>query len=96
MRLDPCDEVSEDIQFDPPAKGDRWTERCGTTRQMEAPEDEESGGSGLEQVCVLWTHVPEEITLEAEATKSVYKFIMTSDGDVLVAEQEMRDGTWWY
>lgn len=68
------------------------TSRCGETRQVEVPNEE----SGHERVCLLWNHVPEEITLDAGsgggATKSAYKFIMTVDRDLLVAEQEMKSG----
>lgn len=73
--------------------------RCGKTRQAEEatkPTEErflyEAGSQEQsdekQRVCVLWNHVPEEIT----AAKSTYKFIMTVDRDLLVAEQEMRNG----
>lgn len=77
------------------------TSRCGTTRQMEEPGPRSSSSSssagkesGLSNVCVVWNHVPEEITLEPTAQSASYKFIMTVDRDLLVAEQEMRTGTY--
>lgn len=104
MKQSPGNEESEDIKFKNPEilKGFKYgqgtgepkdksvTSRCGVTRQVEVPNEE----SGHEHVCLLWNHVPEEITLDAGggAAKSAYKFIMTVDRDSLVAEQEMKSG----
>lgn len=102
IRHEPGDTESEDLLFDPPKfsvfKNEQVTSRCGRTRQLEVPEDGErsSKESGFERVCVVWNHVPEEITLDDRATKSYYKFIMTLDRDLLVAEQEIKSGTCWY
>lgn len=103
IALDPGNEDSDDLTFDAPVKGENYTIKCGHTKEMEVPETETDDylrpkqsragkESGLERVCVVWSHVPEEITLDKRATKSFYKFIMTVDRDLLVAEQEMRNG----
>lgn len=104
IRQDPGDEQSEDILFDQhpthwiAQNGQRVTSRCGCIREKEVSEEEAHEESSPDDgcVCVVWNRVPEEITLVDGQTKSVYKFIMTVDRDLLVAEQEMRDGTWWY
>ena len=109
LQHSPGDEDSEDIFFSPGWKyriplrdgkrQERVTCRRGCTRQAEALDSHPEEGceeSGRSRVCVCWSHVPEEITLGGGATKSVYKFLMTVDRDSLVAQQEMRNGTWWY
>lgn len=109
VHQDPGDEESDDIKFEskkasywnvPGEKSDdKISSRCGTTREMEAPANDhpqqssKAKESGLERVCVVWNHVPEEITLEGSHQSASYKFIMTVDRDLLVAEQEMSTGT---
>lgn len=108
VNQDPGDEESEDMEFEP-KKTSYWNVpglniscRCGTTREMEVPANDHSQKSstakesGLESVCVVWNHVPEEITLEGSHQSASYKFIMTVDRDLLVAEQEMSTGTCTY
>jgi hypothetical protein len=46
-----------------------------------------------ENVCVLWNHVPEEITLNKTASSISYKFVMAVDTQTAVVRQEMIDGT---
>lgn len=61
---------------------------CGQTLQVEDPTYQKE----TRQVCVLWNHVPEEITLKlTEQTKS-YKFIMSVDEQFQVAQEEMANG----
>ena len=72
-------------------------ENCGKERNKfnekqqqrlteEEPERQE------EDVCVLWNHVPEEITLHRTASSISYKFGMAVDTQVVDVRQEMMDG----
>lgn len=45
-----------------------------------------------EDVCVLWNHVPEEITLRRAASSISYKFAMAVDTQAVDVRQEMMDG----
>lgn len=45
-----------------------------------------------EDVCVLWNHVPEEITLRRTASSISYKFAMAVDTQAADVRQEMMDG----
>lgn len=45
-----------------------------------------------EDVCVLWNHVPEEITLHRTASSISYKFGMAVDTQAADVRQEMMDG----
>lgn len=45
-----------------------------------------------EDVCVLWNHVPEEITLHRTASSISYKFVMAVDTQEVHVRQEMMDG----
>lgn len=45
-----------------------------------------------EDVCVLWNHVPEEITLHRMASSISYKFVMAVDTQAVDVRQEMMDG----
>lgn len=45
-----------------------------------------------ENVCVLWNHVPEEITLGKMASSISYKFVMAVDIHEADVRQEMIDG----
>ncbi len=49
----------------------------------------------LQQVCVLWNRVPEQLTLKKGMQVMSFKFVMTVDGVLSVAKQEMMDGEWW-
>lgn len=44
------------------------------------------------QVCALWNHVPEELTLERSERTVSYKFIMTADESAGLARQDLTDG----
>jgi hypothetical protein len=43
-------------------------------------------------VCVLWNHVPEEITLNRAASSISYKFVMVVDKKATDVKQEMMNG----
>lgn len=45
-----------------------------------------------EDVCVVWNHVPEEITLSRAASSISYKFAMAVDTQAVNVRQEMMDG----
>lgn len=45
-----------------------------------------------EDICILWNHVPEEITLNQTASSISYKFVMAVDELCTDAKQEMMDG----
>lgn len=45
-----------------------------------------------ENVCVLWNHVPEELTLSATASSISYKFVMAVDIQEVNVRQEIVDG----
>jgi hypothetical protein len=62
--------------------------KCGTTMEME----DKTYQKARREVCVLWNHVPEEITLKYNKNMTSFKFLMTVDGDFHVAKQEMIDG----
>lgn len=61
---------------------------CGNTFEVEDPVYQ----AETRRICVLRTHVPEEITLEADKQSKSYKFIMTVDEDYETAEAEMANG----
>nr|XP_029728045.1 protein-glucosylgalactosylhydroxylysine glucosidase-like [Aedes albopictus] len=61
---------------------------CGTTMELEDPERHRNQPR---QVCVLWNHVPEELTLKRSERTVSYKFIMTADESAGVARQELTD-----
>lgn len=58
---------------------------------MEDPEYQRN----LQQVCVLWNRVPEQLTLKKGMQVMSFKFVMTVDGVLSVAKQEMTDGEWY-
>ncbi|XP_055712851.1 protein-glucosylgalactosylhydroxylysine glucosidase-like isoform X2 [Phlebotomus papatasi] len=61
---------------------------CGNTKTVEDPIYQEDPSN----CCVLWNHVPEEITLgPTEKTSMSFTFVMTVDEHFSVAEQEMMD-----
>ncbi|GAB0096820.1 protein-glucosylgalactosylhydroxylysine glucosidase [Sergentomyia squamirostris] len=64
---------------------------CGSTKTVEDPIYQEDPSN----CCVLWNHVPEEITLCGTAVKkttmSSFTFVMTVDEHFSVAQQEMMD-----
>ncbi|XP_058056371.1 protein-glucosylgalactosylhydroxylysine glucosidase-like [Anopheles bellator] len=98
--MPPVPFASEDIHFEPvrtvhfrnlrlpdesPA-GILIYQSCGETIEVEDRAHQPEGSA----VCVLWNHVPERLTLgPAESTVS-FKFIMTVDGEVGVARNELR------
>jgi hypothetical protein len=45
-----------------------------------------------EDVCVLWNHVPEELTLDTTASSISYKFVMAVDIQEADVRQEIVDG----
>lgn len=67
---------------------------CGHIMEMEVKEasQEEATMRQKEDVCVLWNHVPEEITLSKTASSISYKFVMAVDTIVADVRQEMIDG----
>lgn len=89
---DDDDEDNYDIQFNATRqvviRNQAVNVDCGRTLEIEDIVYQKE----TRQVCVLWNHVPEEITLKlTEQTKS-YKFIMAVDEQLQVAEEEMANG----
>lgn len=62
--------------------------KCGKTIELE----DEKYQNITRHVCVLWNHVPEEITLKMNKSFASYNFLMTIDEDFRLAKQEMMDG----
>lgn len=62
--------------------------KCGKTIELE----DEKYQNITRHVCVLWNHVPEEITLKMNKSFTSYNFLMTIDEDFRLAKQEMMDG----
>lgn len=60
-------------------------------RQREEATEEEPAQQE-EDVCVLWNHVPEEITLHRTASSISYKFVMAVDTQAVDVRQEVMDG----
>lgn len=60
-------------------------------RQREEATQEEPARQE-EDVCVVWNHVPEEITLHRTASSISYKFAMAVDTQAVNVRQEMMDG----
>ncbi|XP_065085591.1 protein-glucosylgalactosylhydroxylysine glucosidase-like [Ochlerotatus camptorhynchus] len=60
---------------------------CGTTVELEDPDHQHQ----QRHVCVLWNHVPEELTLKRSERTVSYKFIMTADESASLARQELTD-----
>lgn len=60
------------------------TERAGLTEEEPIRQEENA--------CVLWNHVPEELTLEKMASSISYKFVMAVDVHEADVRQEMIDG----
>lgn len=93
---------NETIDFD----GVRLYLRCGRIKELEnggnernklefnerEEATEEEPTRQEEDVCVLWNHVPEEITLNQEASSISYKFVMAVDTQEIHVRQEMMDG----
>jgi hypothetical protein len=94
---------NETIDFD----GARLYLLCGLIRELENVENEnnerrrqqrrEEATEGepvrqQEEVCVLWNHVPEQVTLKQTASSISYKFAMTVDKEAADVRQEMMDG----
>ncbi|XP_052864012.1 protein-glucosylgalactosylhydroxylysine glucosidase-like [Anopheles cruzii] len=100
--MPPVQFASEDIRFEPvrsvhfrldesPAEADLKTgiliyQSCGETVEVEDRPHQPAGSA----VCVLWNHVPERLTLRPAESSVSFKFIMTVDGDVGVARNELR------
>ncbi|XP_038111068.1 protein-glucosylgalactosylhydroxylysine glucosidase isoform X2 [Culex quinquefasciatus] len=59
---------------------------CGSTREPEDP----SSRSQPRQVCVLWNHVPERLTLKRSERTVSYKFIMTADESASRARRDLE------
>jgi hypothetical protein len=59
-------------------------------RREEATQEEPARQE--EDVCVLWNHVPERITLKRTASSISYKFAMAVDKEAADVRQEMMDG----
>ncbi|KAG4071845.1 hypothetical protein HA402_006006 [Bradysia odoriphaga] len=82
---------SEDITFDHKnvikVNNQSVTAACGLTNEVEDPEYQVN----LQQVCVLWNRVPEQLTLKKGMQVMSFKFVMTVDGVLSVAKQEMTD-----
>lgn len=60
---------------------------CGTTLELEDPAQQRQQPR---HVCVLWNHVPEELTLERSERTVSYKFIMTADESASRARRELE------
>lgn len=84
--------MSEDITFDHKnvinENNQSVTAACGLTNEVEDPEYQVN----LQQVCVLWNRVPEQFTLKRGMQVMSFTFVMTVDGVLSVAKQEMMDG----
>lgn len=84
--------MSEDITFDHKnlikVNDQSVTAACGLTNKVEDPEYQVN----LQQVCVLWSRVPEQLTLKKGMQVMSFRFVMTVDGVLSVAKQEMIDG----
>lgn len=65
---------------------------CGHIMEREGLSEEESAMRQEEDVCVLWNHVPEELTLSKTASSISYKFAMAVDGVEADVRQEIVDG----
>lgn len=61
-------------------------------RQRREEATEEEPARQEEDVCVLWNHVPEEITLKRTASSISYTFAMAVDTQAADVRQEMSDG----
>lgn len=61
-------------------------------RQQREEATEEEPARQEEDVCVLWNHVPEEITLKRTASSISYKFAMAVDTQAADVRQEMMNG----
>lgn len=66
-------------------------EKQQQNRQREEATEEEPTRQE-EDVCVVWNHVPEEITLNRTASSISYKFVMAVDTQAVDVRQEMIDG----
>jgi hypothetical protein len=64
---------------------------CGHILEKEGLTEEEPMWQE-EDVCVLWNHVPEEITLSETASTISYKFVMAVDMREADVRQEVVDG----
>lgn len=67
---------------------ERSTEEEPTAKEHHDNEEEKK----LKELCVLWNTVPDEITLQQQASTISYKFVMTLDKKYHLAKQEMMDG----
>ena len=67
---------------------ERRTEEEPTAKEEHHDNDEEE----MKELCVLWNTVPDEITLQQQASTVSYKFVMTLDKKYHLAKQEMMDG----
>ncbi|XP_058447938.1 protein-glucosylgalactosylhydroxylysine glucosidase-like [Malaya genurostris] len=59
---------------------------CGSTVMLEDPAHQPNQ---QRRVCVLWNHVPEELTLKRSERTVSYKFIMTADESASFAREEL-------
>lgn len=65
---------------------------CGHIMETEGLTEEEQAMRQEEDACVLWNHVPEELTLSKMASSISYKFVMAVDGEEADVRQEIVDG----
>lgn len=73
---------------------------CGRIKELETGGSDDVVGGPTEgepsrqeeDICVLWNHVPEEITLSRTASSISYKFAMAVDTQAGHVRQEMMDG----
>ncbi|XP_058818372.1 protein-glucosylgalactosylhydroxylysine glucosidase-like [Topomyia yanbarensis] len=61
---------------------------CGRTVMLEDPAHQPNQ---QRRVCVLWNHVPEELTLKRSERTVSYKFIMTADESASFARDELAE-----
>lgn len=65
---------------------------CGHIMEKEGLTEESPAMRQEEDVCVLWNHVPEELTLGKTASSISYKFVMAVDVEEADVRQEIVDG----
>lgn len=65
---------------------------CGHIKETERFTQEDPSLRQEEDVCVLWNHIPDEISLDKSASTVSYKFVMAVDTTETDVKQEIIDG----
>jgi hypothetical protein len=90
-----CEKAKDDLEFTKNETihfdGCEFQLICGHIVEAERLTEEEPIRQE-ENVCVLWNHVPEEITLGKTASTISYKFVMAVDKQAADVRQEMMSG----